>query len=404
MRKKIRRTAVLGLSAITALALAGQAGIGHVAWAAAISGPLQAWGDGLSGQLGNGGHATSDKPVLVHLPASVTITDVAVGGTHTVALGSTGQVYAWGNNYHGELGGAHQSNTPVPVDLPKGTVVTQVAAGDGTSMAVTAGGQVYSWGDNQYGQLGDGSNLQRKTPVAVALPKQTKVVAVGTSYNYSIALTAGGHVFTWGYNGSGQLGNGFATASEIPIRVKIPVGVKITAIANGGYDALALTSTGTILAWGSGSWGQLGDGSRNNSDVPVTVKLPRGVKIVAISAGSQHSLALTATGEVLAWGRNSYGQVGDGNLTSTDRPARVKIPAADHVTAISAGGGFSLALTSSGQELAWGHNTTGQLGDGALVNSDVPVRVLIPAGWLVVKLSTGPTTRHSMAIVQPATP
>lgn len=402
MTRQFCRAAALSLAVLTVVTLASQAG-----QAATISGSLQAWGNGLSDQLGDGTNANSDRPVAVTLPTGVTIVAAATGGKHSLALTSAGQVLAWGNNYRGELGDGTNATSPVPVlvHLPKGVVATAVAAGDNDSMAVTSTGQVYAWGANQYGQLGDGSTQQRNTPVAVLLPRRTKVVAIGTSYNYSVALTAGGQVLTWGYNGSGQLGTGFETASEIPVRVKLPKGIKITAIANGGYHCLALTSTGRIMAWGDGGWGQLGDGNTRNAESPVTVKLPElrpGVKIVAVGAGSQHSLALTSSGEVLAWGRGDYGQLGNGSTKSVSRPARVRVPVGDHVTAISAGGGFSLALTSAGQELAWGHNTFGQLGNGSFRNSDVPVRVLIPVGLIAVKLPTGPTTKHSLVIVRQA--
>lgn len=401
MIRRFCRVAVLSLATLTAITLAGQ---GH---AATVAGSLQAWGNGRSGQLGNGLAANSDLPVPVTLPTTVTVVAVATGGKHSLALTSTGQVLAWGNNVDGELGDGTNSNSavPVPVHLPKKVVVTAIAAGDDDSMAVTSTGQVYAWGTNEYGELGDGSKQDTNTPVAVLLPRGTKVIAIGTSYNYSVALTAGGHVLTWGSNGSGQLGTGFKAASEIPLRVKLPKGIKIIAIANGGYHCLALTSTGQIMAWGDGGFGQLGDGHTTSVLSPVRVRLPKlptGVKIVGIGAGSQHSLVLTSAGEVLAWGRGDFGQLGDGRTKKSDLPVRVHIPVGDRVTAISAGGGFSLALTSSGQDLAWGHNQVGQLGIGSLSNRDVPVRVPIPAGLIAVKLPAGPTTRHSLVIVQQA--
>jgi alpha-tubulin suppressor-like RCC1 family protein len=401
----MRSSAALSFAALAAVALVFQATAhGQAAASAQVGGTLQAWGNGLSGQLGNGASTNSDKPVAVTLPAGVTITAVSAGGKHTLALTSAGQVLAWGNNFHGELGDGTTTNSPTPVlvKLPKGTVATAVAAGDDVSMAVTSAGKVFAWGANQYGQLGDGGTQQTSLPTAVVLPQGTRVVAVGTSYNYSLALTAFGHILTWGYNGSGQLGTGFATASEIPVRVNLPRGITVTAVVNGGYHALALTSTGQIMAWGNGGFGELGNGHHVSRLSPVQVKLPAGVKVVAIAAGSQHSLALTSTGEVLAWGRGSFGQLGNASTGNRDLPVRVHIPASDHVTAVSAGGGFSLALTSTGQVLAWGHNKFGQLGDGAMVNADVPMGVLLPAGLIAVALAAGPTTRHSLAIVTQA--
>jgi alpha-tubulin suppressor-like RCC1 family protein len=395
------------LVAGAAIALAGLTATSLTATSratAAAGGYLRAWGDDLNGQLGNGRTRNSDVPVTVKLPPGVTITAVAAGGKHTLALTSAGGVLAWGDNFFGQLGDGKSgdSDTPVPVLLPPGTIVTAIAAGDVDSLAVTSTGRVYAWGDNQYGQLGDGSTVTRRTPVSVILPRGVRVVTVGASYNYSMALTSTGEVLTWGYNGSGQLGNGFLTASEIPARVRLPRGVRIRAIANGGYDGLALARSGRLYAWGDNRYGQVGDGTRLSRLAPVLVRLPRGAAITAIAAGSQHSLALTSTGRVLAWGLGSFGQLGDGSTASSDVPVYVHLPAGDKIIAVSAGGGFSLARTSAGRILAWGHNAFGQLGDASLASSDVPRRVGIPAGLTALGLAAGPTTRHSLAIVRRA--
>jgi alpha-tubulin suppressor-like RCC1 family protein len=369
------------------------------------SGTLVAWGHGNSGQLGVGTTDSTDSPVTVKLPAGVTITKVAAGGRHTLAVTSTGQVLSWGYNFHGELGDGNDATKllPVTVPLPAGTVVTSVAAGDVDSLAITSTGLLYSWGDNHYGQLGDASTQQSNVPVLVKFRKGTKVVAAGTSYNYSMALTSGGQVYTWGYDGSGQLGVGDYTASEIPRPVKLPHGTKVAKIANGGYDGLALTVGGKLWAWGDDAFGQLGDGVFKTSLLPKLVKVPAGVKIVAIGAGSEHGIALTSTGSVLTWGRGSWGQLGTGGKANRDVPVKVRLPAGDKITAVSAGGGFSLALTSTGKVLAWGHNTYGQLGDKSMADATLPKQVRLPAGLVAVGLAAGPTTRHSFAIVDKAT-
>ena len=411
-----RRAAVLAMSgSLTALLLipaaaaaapsrpaAGLARLAAARPAAQAAGSARAWGEDASGQRGDGvATARSLSPVRVALPAGTTVISVATGGRHSLALTLAGQVLAWGNNSFGQLGDGTraQSDVPVLVHLPEHSKVTAVAAGGGHSLAVTSAGQVLAWGENQYGQLGDGSTLASSVPVKVRLPKGTRVVSVAASYNCSMALTASGQVLAWGYNGSGQLGNGFHTASEIPVRVRLPAGVTARVLASGGYDGLALTSAGQLLAWGDNSHGQLGDGTRISSDRPVRVRLPKGVRVVGIGAGSQHSLALTSSGRVLAWGDNEFGQLGTGTTKGSDVPVAVQLPAGVRVIAVSAGGGFSLALTSSGDVLAWGHNEDGQLGDGTTLRSLTPVRVALPAGLAAVRLGAGPTTRHGLAIV-----
>ena len=396
----------LAITQFTAVPAAAAANLSARGPAAASSGSAVAWGDNHNGQLGDGTVIDRNRPVKVLLPTGTAVTALATGGKHSLALTSAGTVLAWGSNHFGQLGNGStvDSPTPVQVAMPNGTVVTAIAAGGSHSLAVTAAGQVFAWGDNEYGQLGDGTTVASDIPVRVRLAKSIKVIAVRASYNYSVALTAVGHVLTWGYNGSGQLGNGFHTASEIPTRVRLPKGTIVRAIASGGFDGLALTRSGRVLAWGDNRYGQLGDGTRRSSDVPVRVRLPVGTKVVALGGGSQHSLALTSTGKVLAWGWNRFGQLGDGTSRGSDVPVHVRLPSGVRVTALSAGGGFSVALTSTGQILTWGHNEFGQLGDGGTASSQRPVKVSLPAGLSAVALAAGPTTRHNLAVVSPAAP
>jgi alpha-tubulin suppressor-like RCC1 family protein len=400
------RSAVAGaaaaLAAAAVLAAAGAPAAAQAGSRARVAaGAAQAWGDNKDGQLGDGTVQGRHKPVGVKLPVGVTVTAVATGGKHSLAITSTGKVLAWGNNFYGQLGDGTRKDrhAPVAVALPKGTTVIAVAAGGTSSLAVTAAGKVLAWGDNHYGQLGNASTVNSDVPVRARLPMGARVVAVRASYNYSMALTAGGQVLTWGYNGSGQLGTGFHTASEVPVRVRLPRRTRVAAIATGGYDGLVLTKTGRVLAWGDNKFGQLGNGNYRSSELPVAVKVPPGVRIVALGGGSQHSLALTSAGRLLAWGYNAFGQLGTGVTHGSNVPVRVRLPAGVRITQMSAGGGFSVALTSAGRVLAWGHNDFGQLGDGGTASARRPVSVRLPAGIVATALAAGPTTRHCLVIV-----
>ena len=130
-------------------------------------------------------------------------------------------------------------------------------------------------------------------------------------------------MFAWGWNIAGQLGNGTTNGSDLPVKVSLPGGTKVTAIAAGFAHSVALTSTGALLAWGKNYNGNLGDGSTTDSDVPVKVSLPVGTKATAVAAGAEHNLAVTSTGAVLTWGYNADGQLGDGGtgaITAGDFP------------------------------------------------------------------------------------
>ena len=351
-----------------------------------------AWGWNIVGQLGNGSTNGSDVPVKARLPGGTKVTAISAGFAHSVALTSTGAVLAWGKNYNGNLGNGSttDSDVPVKVNLPTGTKVTAIAAGAEHNLAVTSTGAVLAWGYNAYGQLGNGGTGASDVPVNVSLPTGTKVTAVAAGALHSLALTSTGTVLAWGYNVDGELGDGSTTNSDVPVKVNLPPGTKVTAVAAGGYYSLALTSTGAVLAWGYNADGELGDGNRTSSDVAVKVKLPAGRKVTAVAAGGLlegvgadtvgpgHSLAVTSTGAVLAWGYNADGELGDGNRTNSDTPVKVKLPAGRKVTAVAAGELNSLAVTSTGGVLAWGGNNFGQLGNASYEGSDVPVHVNLP--------------------------
>jgi uncharacterized delta-60 repeat protein len=182
-----------------------------------------------------------------------------------------------------------------------------------------------------------------------------------------------GSVWAWGWNGVGQVGDGTTADAHAPVRVPGLTGV--VAVSAGTYHTLALRGDGTVWAWGWNVVGQLGDGTTIDRHRPVQVPGLSGV--VAISAGGLHSLAVTGDGTVWAWGYNGSGQLGDG--TSVTRLTPVKVKGLAHVTAVATGLVHSLALREDGTIWAWGQNAYGQLGDGTVQDRATPV--MVPLGW-----------------------
>ena len=326
-------------------------------------------------------------------------------GTAGAAAAGTASrtVLAWGRNAFGALGDGTttDSDVPVRVHLPAGTKVTQVRACCIHTLALTSGGHVLAWGANGDGQLGDGTTTSSDVPVKVKIPRGTKVTSVRAGCVFSLALTSTGQVLAWGDNLDGQLGDGTTSNSDTPVRVRLPAGTTVTAISAGQDFGLARTSKGHVRAWGHGDGGRLGDGSTSNSDTPVKVKLPTGARVKALAAGGTHSLALTSDG-LFAWGFNGDGQLGDGTTTSSDTPVRIFIlvrgRSLGHVTSLFAGCSHSLVLFSGGALFAWGDNTSGQLGDGTTTSSDKPVGVALPAGTRVRAVSAGCTDSYALTV------
>ncbi|MEV5568959.1 Ig-like domain repeat protein [Spirillospora sp. NPDC052269] len=201
--------------------------------------------------------------------------------------------------------------------------------------------------------------------------------------------------FGMGYNRFGQLGDGTNVSPNTPTPVLLPAGVRVSQVSGGFSHSLALTADGQVLAWGRNTYGQLGDDSRTGSYTPVQVHLPAGVTVTQISAGDLHSLALTSDGRVLAWGANFNGQLGDDSRTNGITPVEVHLPTGVTVTRVAAGASFSLAVTSDGRALAWGFNGQGQLGDGTTTDRHTPVYVHTPSGVHVTQLAAD---THSLAV------
>ena len=255
-----------------------------------------------------------------------------------------------------------------------------IAAGDNHTCALTTTGGVKCWGDNNLGQLGDGTTTKRVTPVDVS-GLTSGVSAIATGGSHTCALTTTGSVKCWGRNFYGQLGDGTTTDRFTPVDVSgLTSGV--SAIAAGGSHTCALTTTGGVKCWGRNSFGQLGDGTApTNSSTPVDASgLTSGVS--AIAAGNSHTCALTTTGGVKCWGNNSSGQLGDGTTTARSTPVDVS-GLTSGVSAIAAGGFHTCALTTTGGVKCWGNNFFGQLGNGlGVTERTTPVDVV----WLGLQL------------------
>jgi len=251
-------------------------------------------------------------------------------------------------------------NTPGAVPLAIATSAAAVAAGGSHTCALTSGGGVQCWGRNNYGQLGDGTTGNRSTPVAVS-GLTSGVTAVAIGYFHTCAVTSGGGVKCWGYNGLGQLGDGTYTSRSTPVNVSgLTSGV--TVVAADGYHTCAVTSGGGVKCWGYNYYGQLGDSTTMNRSTPVAVSgLTSGVTAVAI--GYSHTCAVTSGGGVQCWGYNSYGQLGDATTTDRSTPGDVS-GLTSGVTSVAAGDNHTCAVTSGGGVQCWGDNVNGQIGDG----------------------------------------
>jgi uncharacterized repeat protein (TIGR01451 family) len=368
-----------------ATAIAG----GNLHTLAVVGGAVCAWGTNLNGELGDGTTTQRNSPVATSTLTSG-ITAVSAGNVFSLALKSDNTVWAWGGNAFGQLGDTTLTQRMTPVQASGVTGAVEVAAGSNFSVAHTSGDSLLTWGSEGQGQLGDGISDIRPVPIPIA--GLSGVTQASAGNGHTLALLTGGTVMGLGNNSSGQLGNNSTTRALTPVTVS---GLSnITAVSAGNAHSLALRNDGTVWAWGFNSNGQLGNNTTTQEQVPVQVVGVGNVgflsSIAAISASgsNNHSLAVSNTGVVYAWGLNNNGQLGDG--TTTQRLAPVVVSGLSGIfTAVSAGNNHSLALRNDGTVWAWGNNNSGQIGDGTFTQHLLPVQVPGLTGITAISANAG---------------
>jgi alpha-tubulin suppressor-like RCC1 family protein len=359
-------------------------------------GQVYCWGRNNYGQLGDNTTTNRITPTLVADGAmgNSGVTAVAAGDFHTCAL-KGGQVYCWGQNDYGQLGDNTTTNRITPTLVADGAMgnsgVTAVAAVGGYHTCALKGGQVYCWGYNSSGQLGDNTTTNRITPTLVAdgAMGNSGVTAIAVGAHHTCALK-GGQVYCWGRNDYGQLGDNTTTNRITPALVADGAmgNSGVTAVAAGAFHTCALKG-GQVYCWGWNYYGQLGDNTTTNRITPTLVAdgAMGNSGVTAVSAaGGRHTCALKG-GKVYCWGRNDYGQLGDNTTTQRNTPTLVADGAMGNsgVIAVAAFGGFhTLGLKDTTCLFAWGRNNYGQLGDGGTSNSTTPVQVSGGCGWGII--------------------
>jgi alpha-tubulin suppressor-like RCC1 family protein len=417
------------------------------------SGTVDCWGDNNYGELGDGTTADASTPQAV--TGLTGVTQVADGYFHACALESGGSVWCWGDGFGGALGDGSTAGSDVPVAASiQGAVY--VAAGSSDSCAIIAGGDLSCWGENTVGELGVGDFVNHSLPAQVTgVTTGAQQVSLGEGFGCAIISVTGPAVFCWGDSaGYGRLGNGeFSIDTSFPVQV-FGLATASSGLASGPAQVSAGTNhacvtmvTDQVECWGDGTWGALGDGSQLSRAIPaLTVGLPTSpvysmsagtvtgcavishlrvdcwgqdagngsavstihtsaVGVLNIPAGgvAQVSAAFGAcavvmtggTGtEVLCWGDNSSGELGNNSTTDETRPVRVKNLSG--VAQVTTGGRHACALTNQGGIDCWGSNSNGQLGDGTTTDRLTPVPVTgLPAKAVQVEAGG----RHTCALL-----
>jgi alpha-tubulin suppressor-like RCC1 family protein len=349
------------------------AGNQHTA-AIKTDGTLWTWGYGNNGRLGNAVAIGIISTPVTTFAGGTNWKQVAGGSVHTAAIKTDGTLWTWGFNTSGQLGDNTIISRSTPVTtFAGGTNWKQVSGGGSHTAAIKTDGTLWTWGSNTLNQLGDNTATSRSIPVTTfAGGNNWKQVACGQ--NHTAAIKTDGTLWTWGYGNTGQLGDNTTSQRNTPVTT-FAGGTNWKQVASGTAHTAAIKTDGTLWTWGYGGSGRLGNGVTTfNVSTPVTT-FAGGSNWKQVSAGGQHTIALKDDGvnkQLYVFGSNSSTQLGVPE-SSDDWFPNQTFAGGTNWKQVSGGQNHTAAIKTDGTLWTWGFNASGQLGDNTIISRSTPV-------------------------------
>ncbi len=337
------------------------------------------WGRNESGSLGDPNRPSGYHPRMV--VGRSRVRSVTAGGTHACALDEDGTAWCWGSAQSGQLGADLFGGVHRPSRVASEIPFRDVSAGNAHTCGITPAGTPYCWGSGGSGQLGaqgvslcsfgKGAGLPcSRIPIAVSGLDELQVISAGGAHTCGLDLQ--GAAICWGANSAGQLGLG-TVSDSVGSPTNVDTQLRFERISSGGSHTCAVTGTGEIYCWGYNPTGQLGNGTQGNRTLPVAVLSTE--SFTTVDTGFDHTCALTETGTAYCWGGNWSGQLGDGSGDQSPKLVPTLVAVVPALQSISAGATHSCGLGVDGVAHCWGDNLDGQLGAEAGDPSWLPIRV-----------------------------
>ncbi|MDG1549831.1 MAG: hypothetical protein P8Q94_07270, partial [Candidatus Poseidoniaceae archaeon] len=290
------------------------------------TGTASCWGDGFTNALANGGTTSTSVPTETDDFGLRSPVSISVGYQHGCAILDDGSVSCWGAGNVGQIGnglggqgGSDPSLTrlsPEPTSgFGQGRTAVAISAGSAHTCAILNTGEVSCWGYGDAGRLGHGSTSSMNIPTETASLSPHQAIAISAGYDHTCAILDNGEVSCWGMNNYGQLGDGTTINRNIPTQIQVSLGSKAVAISAGVRHTCAILDNGEVYCWGDNQYGQLGDGNEGfDSASPIpTLTLGTNRDAIAISAGRDHTCVILDNGDVSCWGNSGFGALGNGD-------------------------------------------------------------------------------------------
>ena len=359
-------------------------GYAHACAILISDGILKCWGENAYGQLGTGDNKSPQKiPVTIDLGIDRNAKAISVGSNHSCVILDDDSLKCWGYNQYGEIGDASttQRNLPTLVDLGENRTAKAISAGNGHTCAILNDDSIKCWGDNQYGQIGIKTNLPyQTTPTGVSLgaDKTAKMISLGDYH--SCAILNDDSLKCWGYNQYGQVGDDSTSNRNFPTLIDLGENRTARTVDAGGDHTCTLLDNHTLHCWGFNDSGQLGDGTTTTRTSPAAVNLRSLYPPEALSLGHRHSCILLTNGIPHCWGKNNHRQLGDGSLKPNSIPVIPNLGTGTTARVVSAGSRHTCAIIEDDSLVCWGCWNEGNtadchLGDGSTKPKSIPVTV-----------------------------
>ena len=343
---------------------------------------LFAFGNNYNGQLGLGDYENRNIPTLVM--RDKTIRQVACGRKHTFILKKSGELYAFGCNEFGQLGLNDNKNRNKPTLVIQDKTIQRVVCGNNFSILSKESGKVFVFGGNHDGQLGLGDNMHRSIPTLLMQDEKIQQIVCGGYYTF--ILKKSGELFAFGKNKFGQLGLGDKNNKNEP---RLVVKDKeIRQIICGEDHTFILKRHNKLFGFGNNLFGQLGLKDNVDRNIPTLITIPKfsdnetkNESIRQITCGKDHTLILKKQGELFGFGSNFHGQLnlnGQSGLDDDMYKYATSYMIKDHgIRQIICAGHYSFMLKQSGELFGFGRNSEGQLGLGNYKNTNIPKPLMI---------------------------